>query len=152
MKKTKPSPPNIVNRSARFEYALGDDLVVGIELTGPEVRAARLGHVQLKGSYVTIRDGQLWLLGASFSVVTTQKGLGATKTVEDRTRRLLAHRKEIDQFIDAKKQGMTIVPTKLLTEGRFIKLIIALGKGKKLYDKRQVIKQRDAEREHKKYR
>lgn len=148
--KTKPSPA-IINRRARFEYTLGEELVVGLQLTGPEVRAARRGHVQLKGAYVTTRDDELWLLGASFSVVTNQKGQGQTKTVDDRTRRLLAHKKEIERFIAAKKQGMTIVPTKLLTEGRFIKLIIALGKGKKLHDKRQVIKQRDAERERRKF-
>jgi SsrA-binding protein len=144
--------PHIVNRSAKFEYSLGEDLVVGLELTGPEVRAARLGHVQLKGSYVTVRHDELWLLGATFSIISNQKGQAASKTADDRTRRLLAHRKEIDRFIAAKKQGMTIIPTKLLTEGRYIKLVIALGKGKKLYDKRQVIKQRDQEREHKKYR
>ena len=150
--KKKSSSPNITNRSARFEYALGEELVVGLELTGPEVRAARLGHVQLKGSYVTIRNDELWLLGATFSVVINKRGESGEKTADDRTRRLLAHRKQIDHFIAAKKQGMTIVPTKLLTEGRFIKLVIALGKGKKLYDKRQVIKQRDAERENKKFR
>ncbi len=145
--KKKPSAPTIVNRRARFDYELGQDLVVGLELTGPEVRAARLGHVQLKGSYVSAKDGQLWLTNASFSVVLNQKGVASARSVDDRARRLLAHRKEIEQFEDAKKQGMTIIPTKLLTKGRFIKLVIALGKGKKLWDKRQAIKRRDLERE-----
>lgn len=152
MKKNSPGSATIVNRRARFEYVLGDELVVGLELTGPEVRAARLGHVQLKGAYVSIRNNEMWLIGASFSVLNNQKGTTSTKTVDDRTRRLLVHKKEIEQFTAAKKQGMTIVPTKLLTKGKYIKLVIALGKGKKLYDKRQVIKQRDQERESKKYR
>lgn len=136
----------IVNRSARFEYTLGEELVVGISLTGPETRAARLGHIQIKGAYVSAKDGQLELHNASFSIANNQKG-GETKTVDDRPRKLLAHKKEIEKFEAAKKQGMTIVPVKLLNSGRYIKLVIALAKGKKLWDKRQTIKQRDLERE-----
>ena len=145
--KKKTSAPQIVNRRARFDYELGDELVVGLSLTGPEVRAARLGHVQLRGAYVTAREGELWLNNASFSVVNNQKGATSTRTVDDRTRKLLAKKREIERFEAAKKQGMTIVPTKLLTAGRYIKLVIALGKGKKNYDKRQAIKKRDEARD-----
>ena len=147
MKKKQTGKPNVVNRSARFEYSLGEELVVGIELTGPEVRAARLGHIQLKGAYVSAKDGQMTLHNASFSVANNQKGAAGSKTVQDRPRRLLAHKKEIDKFSDAKKQGMTIVPTKLINTGQYIKLVVALAKGKKLWDKRQTIKKRDLERE-----
>lgn len=146
MKKKRTGKANIVNRSARFEYALGEELVVGLSLTGPEVRAARLGHLQLKGSYVSVNNGQMELHNASFSVMNNQKG-GEVKTVENRPRRLLAHAKEIERFELARKQGMTIVPTKLLNTGRYIKLVIALAKGKKLWDKRETIKKRDLERE-----
>lgn len=132
----------VLNRRASFDYALQDDLVVGISLTGQEVRAARDGHVQLKGSFVGLKDGELWLTGASFSLKLNEKG-DAARTVDTRARKLLATRKQIDGFAAAKQQGMTIVPTKLLTSGRFIKLVIALGKGKKSYDKRQAIKKRD---------
>ena len=146
MKKKRTGQPNVVNRSARFEYTLGEELVVGLVLSGPETRAARLGHIQLKGAYVSVKDGQMELHNASFSVVNNQKG-GGVKTVEDRPRRLLAHAKEIEKFEAAKKQGMTIIPTKLLNQGRYIKLIVALAKGKKLWDKRETIKQRDLDRE-----
>jgi len=147
--KKRPPVPTVVNRRARFDYVLGDDLVVGLSLTGPEVKAARLGHVQLRGSYVTIRNDELWLNNASFSVLVNQKGQSG-RAVDDRTRRLLAHKKEIDKLTAAKKQGMTIVPTKLLSQGKYIKLVIALGKGKKRWDKRETIKRRDQERESRK--
>ena len=147
MKKRPSKAPTVVNRRATFDYTLGDDLVVGVSLTGPEVRAARLGHVQLKGAYVSVRNNELWLNNAAFSIVNNQKGSLNTRTVDDRARRLLAHTKEIEKLMYAKKQGMTIVPTKLLTNGKYIKLVIATGKGKKRWDKRETIKQRDAERD-----
>lgn len=147
MKKKPTQPAAILNRRARYDYELGDDLVVGLSLTGREVRAARLGHVQLKGSYVNVKSGEIWLNNASFSIVNNEKGVTNARTVDDSPRKLLAKRREIEQLEDAKKQGMTIVPTKLLTSGRFIKLVIALGKGKKNYDKRQAIKKRDQARE-----
>lgn len=146
MKKKRTGQANVVNRSARFEYSLGEELVVGLSLTGPETRAARLGHIQLKGAYVSVKNGQMELHNASFSIANNQKG-GAVKTVENRPRKLLAHAKEIERFEAAKKQGMTVVPTKLLNTGRYIKLVIALAKGKKRWDKREDIKRRDLERE-----
>lgn len=147
MKKNTPNPVAIVNRRARYDYELGEDLVVGMSLTGREVRAARLGHVQLKGSYVNIKGSELWLNNASFSIVNNEKGTINARTVDDSPRRLLAKRREIEHLEEARKQGMTIVPTKLLTSGRYIKLVIALGKGKKHYDKRQAIKKRDETRD-----
>ncbi len=146
MKKKKPTDA-IVNRRARYDYELGDDLVVGMALSGPEVRAARDSHVQLKGSYVSVKDGELWLLNASFSVKATQPGQANERTVSLAPRKLLAHKKQIEKLEGSKKTGLTIVPTKLLNKGRHIKLVIALGKGKKNYDKRQAIKKRDLERE-----
>lgn len=140
-KKNPVRPQTITNRRARFDYELSDDLVVGMSLTGLEVRAARDGHVQLKGSYVSIKNGELWLTGASFSLKLNEKG-GTGRTVDDSPRKLLASRQQIDALEAQKQQGMTIVPTKLLTQGRYIKLVIALGKGKKRYDKRQVLKKR----------
>ena len=142
----KPSG-GLLNKRARFDYELGQDIVAGLALTGPEVRAARDGHVQLKGSYVAVKDSELWLIGTSFSVRLNEKGHDA-RTVDTRSRKILASRKQINAFLDGKKQGMTIVPTKLITTGRYIKVVIALGKGKKLYDKRQVLKKRDQEREN----
>ncbi len=146
VKKKKSSTQSaIVNRRASFDYALGEELKVGLVLTGQEVRAARDGRVQLKGSFVSVRNGELWLNNASFSLVLNQKSEGTT--VDTSARKLLAHRKQIDSLINQKQAGFTIVPLRLLTKGRHIKLVIALGRGKKLYDKRQTIKKRDQERE-----
>ena len=146
---SKPAAP-IVNRRARFDYELGDELVAGLVLTGLETRAARDGHIQLKGSYVTIRDGELWLNNASFSLKVNERGQSGTRTVDTAPRKLLVSKKQRDLFAVRKKEGMTIVPTKLLTKGKYIKLVIALGKGKKRWDKRETIKRRDLDREHKK--
>lgn len=148
-KKKQVKPPVITNRRARFDYELGDDLTVGLSLTGPEVRAARDGHVQLKGAFVTIRGGELWLNNASFSIKLNKRGEPGARTIDTEPRKLLAHRKQITQLEAKKKDGLTIVPTKLLTTGRHIKLVIALGKGKKNYDKRETLKRRDQEREAK---
>lgn len=149
-KRRQSSDHAIVNRRARFDYDLGDDIIAGLVLTGPEVRAARDGHVHLKGAFVTVRNGELWLNNASFSVRLTARGQTEARAVDTSPRKLLASRKQIDELMAAQKQqGMTIVPTKLLTNGRHIKLVIALGKGKKLYDKRETIKRRDQDRETK---
>lgn len=146
-KKVIKAPKAVLNRRASFDYSLGEEVVAGIELTGSEVRAARDGHVQLKGSFVTIRGNELWLNNASFSVKLTQKGQTEARTVDTRARKLLAKRKQIDDLVAAKQKSMTIVPTKMLTTGRYIKVVIALGRGKKLYDKRETIKRRDEDRE-----
>jgi SsrA-binding protein len=131
----------IVNRRARFDYELGDEIVAGLSLTGHEVRAARDGHVQLKGAFVSVKSGELWLNNASFSLKLNEKGEG-NRSIDTSPRKLLVSRKQLDNFDSARQQGMTIVPTKLLTTGRYIKLVIALGKGKRRYDKRQVLKKR----------
>lgn len=141
-------PGGLVNRRARFDYELGEDIVAGLALTGPEVRAARDGHVQLKGAFVSIKDNELWLNNASFSLKLNEKGTNS-RTVDTRPRKLLASRKQIDAFVASKQQGMTIVPTKLMTAGRYLKVVIALGKGKKRYDKRQTIKRREQDRDTK---
>lgn len=146
-KSKKPTNQPVVNRRARFDYELGNEVVAGLVLTGPEARAARDGHVQLKGAFVTVRGGELWLNNASFSLRLNVRGQANARTVDTSARKLLASRKQIDTFLSAKQQGMTIVPTKLLTGGKFIKIVIALGKGKKRYDKRQTIKRRDQDRE-----
>lgn len=146
-KKSKVALKAIVNRRASFDYELGDEIVTGLVLTGPEVRAARDGHIQLKGSYVTIREDELWLNNASFSLKLNQKGQPGARTIDTEPRKLLASRKQINMLQTRKKEGMSIVPTKLLTTGKFIKLVIALGKGKKRYDKRETLKRRDQDRE-----
>lgn len=151
-KKTKSSHrpgSSIVNRRARFDYELGDEIVAGLILTGAEVRAAREGHIQLKGAFVTVKNDELWLNNASFSLKLNERGNPNACTVDTAPRKLLASRKQILALQARKKEGLTIVPTKLLTGGKYIKIVIALGKGKKRYDKRETIKRRDVDREHK---
>ena len=134
MKKKKTPDMVTVNRKARYDYVLGDDLTVGMSLKGPEVRAIRDHHVQLKGSFVTIRGGELWLNNMTLGAETA------------RNIKLLATKKQIAAFEREKVAGSTIVPVRLLGGGRHIKLVIAIGKGKKKYDKRETIKKRDIER------
>lgn len=148
MAKKKQTNPSIQNRRARFDYTLHGELTVGIVLSGPEVKAARTGGVSLKGSYVTIKDGELWLTNASFSVIQSQPG-ESHRAIDTRPRKLLASRREIAQLKMAKDQGLTIVPLSMSTKTRFIKVVISTAKGKKQYDKRETIKRRDIEREHK---
>lgn len=144
MKKKPQSVGRIVNRRARFDYQLGDSLVVGLALTGAETKALRLGHSQLRGAYVTDKDGELWLINAQ---IMPSQGLQIPEQDQTRSRKLLAKRKEIDDLLAAKKRGMTIVPLEILNRGRYIKLKIAPGRGKKRYDKRETIKRRQQERD-----
>lgn len=148
-KKPATGPKAVLNRRARFNYDLGDEIVAGIALTGQEVRAARDGHIQLKGSFVTIKDNELWLNNASFSLRLNEKGKIGARSIDTSPRKLLASRKQIDALATQRQSGMSIVPIKLLTAGRFIKVVIALGKGKKDYDKRETLKRRDQDRDTK---
>ncbi len=134
----------ISNRRARHDYDLGDGLVVGISLTGAETKSLRKGQGHLKGAYVNAKDGELWLVNAT---ITGDGSIRVPEEDKTRNRKLLAKRREIEALMAAKQQGQTIVPLELLTRGRYIKLRIATGRGKKKYDKREAIKKRDQERD-----
>jgi SsrA-binding protein len=143
-KKKADQTKHITNRRARFDYELGDSLVVGIALGGAETKALRRGHGHIRGAYVTVKDNELWLVNATII------GDGSVKVPEQdqtRSRKLLAKRKEIEQLVAAKQQGQTIVPLEILNKGRYIKVRISIGRGKKRYDKRQTIKKRDQQRQ-----
>jgi SsrA-binding protein len=143
MKKKQAQTKQITNRRARHDYELGDSLVAGIALTGAETKALRMGHGQLRGAYVTVKDGEPWLLNATIS---GSSGIPISEEHQVRTRKLLLKKRQIEALVEAKQQGRTIVPLEVLTRGRYIKVRIAVGKGKKLYDKRQALKKRDTER------
>ncbi len=143
MKQKHNQTKQIVNKRASFDYSLGDAINVGIELLGSEVKALRLGQGNLRGAYVTVKDDQLWLINCK---ITGTNGVPIDVEKQSRTRKLLANRKEIDELISQKNQGQTIVPLKIIVSGRFIKLKISAGKGKKQYDKRQTLKERDEKR------
>jgi len=142
MAKRNASTKSINNRRARFDYELGDSLVVGLALTGAETKSLRLGHGQLRGAYVNVLGGELWLVNAQIN-----SSAGIKVTDETRSRKLLAKKSEIEKLVAARQQGKTIVPLELITSGRYIKLRIAVGRGKKRTDKRETIKRRQAERE-----
>ncbi|MGH9856540.1 MAG: SsrA-binding protein, partial [Acidobacteriota bacterium] len=125
------------------DYDLGDGLVVGISLTGAETKSLRRGHGHIRGAYVTVKDSELWLLNAT---ITGDSAIKIPEEQQTRSRKLLAKRKEIAELIAAKQQGQAIVPLEILTNGRFIKVRISAGRGKKLYDKRQTMKARDEQR------
>lgn len=145
-KKRQKKSASVLNRRASFDYNLGDELTVGIVLSGLETRSARDGLVQLKGSYVNIKDNELWLNNASFTLKLNDKNQ-PDRTVDLSPRKLLANKKQIESMAKNRQAGYSIVPIKLLTGGKYIKLIIALGKGKKKYDKRETLKRKQASRE-----
>lgn len=136
----KPHTPSsvTVNRRAHFDYQLEEELSCGMVLSGPEVRLIRDHHVQLKGSFVTLRNGELWLNNLTLGADTA------------RNVKLLATKKQLSSLARAKQNGFQLVPVKLLAGGRYIKLVIATGRGKKKYDKRESIKRRDLTRSLKK--
>ena len=140
MKKTKKAQDQVsVNRRASFDYHLGDKLICGMALSGPEVRLIRDHHLQLKGSFITLRNNELWLNNLTLGAETA------------RNIKLLATKKQILSLQKSKLLGNTIIPTKLFGGSRHIKLEIALASGKKKYDKRLSIKHRDLDRERQKY-
>lgn len=143
MAKKKPQDGKIRNKRARFDYELGNDYLVGIVLNGREAKSLRLGHGQLQGAYVTVKGDELFLINAS---IHGTKGIPIEDQEVTQARKILAKRKEINEIIAAKQQGRTIVPVDILTKGRYIKLRIAVGIGKKHQDKRQTMKERDDKR------
>lgn len=139
-KKKVNQPKKISNRRARHDYELGDSLVVGLQLSGAETKSLRMGHGHLRGAYVTVKQDELFLINAT---IAGTNGIPIDESDQTRARKVLAKRREIDALMAAKQQGKTIVPLEILTGGRFIKLRISMGRGKKLYDKRQTLKARD---------
>ncbi len=143
-KKTKHTPKKISNRRARFDYDLSSEFVAGLSLTGAETKSLRMSHGHLKGAYVTLKDNELWLLNAT---ITGSNGIPMDESAQTRTRKLLMKRREINHLIEFKQQGLSIIPLELLTGGRYIKLRIGVGRGRKKYDKREVLKKRDVARD-----
>jgi SsrA-binding protein len=140
----------IKNRQAYFEYFFDDKYVAGIVLTGTEVKSLREGKANFNDSYCIFNKGELWI--RSFHISEYSHG---TVNNHDpiRERKLLLNKRELKKLqAKIKEKGYTIVPLRLFfNEKNLVKLEIGLGKGKKLHDKRETIKQRDTERELKRY-
>lgn len=135
----------IVNKRAFYDYLLSEHFEAGINLNGAEVKAIRLGHADLKGSFVRIIGSEAYLINAKIFPYEYARPEGYNPT---RTRKLLLHKKEIIALKSKTEgQNLTLVPVSLYTTKSFIKLEIALGKGKKQYDKKEAIKKKDIQRE-----
>ena len=141
-----PSKTLAKNRKARFEYEIQNTMEVGIVLQGTEVKSIRAGQINLTESFCRVDDRlQVYLLNAHVS----QYDFGNIHNHDPlRPRRLLLHRSEIRRLYgQVKEQGLTLIPIKIYLKGGIIKMELALGRGKKMYDKRQTMKKRDAERD-----
>lgn len=145
----KKQPKTISNRRARFDYEIKESLIAGIQLTGAETRAIRQGQADLRGAYVTVKNNELWLTNATVSGSHVAPISEEDKT---RSRKLLVKQREINHLIEAKGQGLTIMPLEMLNSGKYIKVRIATGVGKKLYDKRATLKARDDKRNIQRYK
>ena len=135
------------NRRARFEYSIEEQFEAGMVLAGWEVKAVRAGQVQLTDGYVTIRDGELFLIGCRINALRTAST--HVQPEADRTKKLLMHKEQIQRLIGKVEQkGFTLVPLNLHYKDGRVKAEIALAKGKAVHDKRETEKKRDWEREH----
>lgn len=133
------------NKRARFDYQILDTWEAGIVLTGTEVKSLRDGRANISDAYGIVKDGEVFLLNLHISPYESR---GYANHEHARTRKLLLHRKEIRRLIGAvERQGLTLVPLELYFKNGVAKVALALGKGKKLHDKRDTERSRDAERE-----
>ncbi|MEB3279871.1 MAG: SsrA-binding protein SmpB [Lyngbya sp.] len=133
------------NRKARYLYELLETYQAGIELQGTEVKSIRAGRVNMQDGYALVRNGEAWLINVHISPYETSAYFNHEPR---RTRKLLLHRKEINKLIGLVEQkGLTLVPTKMYFKNGLVKVEIAVGRGKKLHDKRETMKQRDDQRQ-----
>ncbi len=133
------------NRKARHDYHIIDTWQAGIVLRGPEVKSIRAGRVNLQDAFARVEGGEVWLHGMHVSPYDPASRWNADP---DRPRKLLLHRSQIRRLIGAtQEKGLTLVVLDLHLEGGKIKATLALARGKKLHDKRETVKRREAERE-----
>ena len=142
----KGTRPVAQNRRARHDYDVLETFECGIALQGSEVKSLRDSKVQLRDAYARVEDGELWLHGLHVSPYAFATGLGGHDP--DRRRKLLVHRRQIDELAGRTRQeGLTLVPLSIYFKDGRAKVELALGRGRKRYDKRHAIAARDAARE-----
>ncbi|HEX4979444.1 MAG TPA: SsrA-binding protein SmpB [Acidimicrobiales bacterium] len=144
----KKQPPGTVatNRKARHDYEILDTYEAGVALVGPEVKSLRDAKVQLRDSFARVVDGELWLYGVHIAPYVYAHGFGAVDP--DRRRKLLLHRREIEELDERTSQEhLTLVPLAIYFKQGKAKVQLGLARGRKSYDKRAVIAKRDADRE-----
>lgn len=135
----------ILNRKARYDYEIEDTYEAGIVLTGTEIKSIRMGKVNIKDSYAIIRNNEIYLLNTHISLYDEGNRFNHD---EDRTRKLLLHKKEILKLKDKLEiEGYTLVPLKIYFVKNKAKVLIGVAKGKKNYNKKETIKERDIQRE-----
>ncbi|OHA88575.1 MAG: SsrA-binding protein [Candidatus Zambryskibacteria bacterium RIFCSPHIGHO2_02_FULL_43_14] len=134
------------NSKALFDYEILERLTAGLELLGTEVKSVRAGKCNLRGAFIAVRDTEAYLVGAD---IPAYQPKNAPKDYDAlRTRKLLLSKSELMELKDAEStKGLTIIPLSVYSKGRFLKLDIAIARGKKKFDKRQAIKKRDIERD-----
>ncbi len=138
----------ILNRKAKFDYFIEDTYECGIVLTGGEIKSIRMGKANLKDSYGIIKNNELYILNMHIS---KYENSGIFSHEEDRTRKLLVHKNEIYKMRDKLNiEGYTLIPIKLYIKNGLAKILIGVAKGKKNYDKKQVLKERDIDKFNKK--
>ncbi len=134
----------INNRKARFNYFIEKEFEAGIVLTGTEIKSIRKGSANFNDAYVTIKNGEVYIV--NMYIAKYEEG-NRFNHDERRTRKLLLHKSEIKKIgEELKNTGITVVPLKLYFKGNYAKVLIGIARGKKLYDKRESIKERDLRR------
>ena len=145
--KTEQGPNRTIsnNRKAFHDYSITETLEAGLALHGSEIKSIRAGRVNLRDSYVAFRDGEAWLIGTHIAGYNEASYLDHDPL---RDRKLLLHRREIQRLrVQVEQRGYTVVPTRLYLKNNRAKIEIGLAKGKHTYDKRDSLRDRDAERE-----
>jgi SsrA-binding protein len=138
--------PVASNRKARHDYDVLETVECGIALKGSEVKSIRDGHVQLRDSYARVQDGEVWLHGVHVAPYAMATGLDGHDP--DRSRKLLLHKKEIAELAARTSQeSLTLIPLSIYFKQNLAKVELALARGRKRYDKRHAIAERDANRE-----
>jgi len=133
------------NRKARHDYHIDDTFEAGMVLTGTEIKSVRAGHVTLRDSYATVKEGELWLLNVH--IAPYDQGTYANHEPR-RPRKLLMHRREINRITGKlQEKGFTLIPLRLYLKNNLAKVELGLARGKKQYDKRDALRQRETRRE-----
>ncbi|WP_225049162.1 SsrA-binding protein SmpB [Lacticaseibacillus kribbianus] len=146
-KKMQPKPDNLLaqNKKARHDYNILDTYEAGIALTGTEIKSVRAGKVNLKDGFARVRNNEAWLENVNISPFAQGNQFNADPM---RNRKLLLHKKEIKKLVEATdQQGLTIVPLRMYLKHGYAKVLIGVAQGKKLYDKREALKQKDQKRD-----
>ena len=136
----------IKNKKAYFDYFVEEEIECGIELKGTEIKSIRNGSAQLKDSYAIVRNHEVFILNSYIAIYEEGNQFNHEPR---RTRKLLLHKKEITKLEEAvSREGYSLVPLKLYLKKNKVKILLGICRGKKLYDKRETIKERDLKREN----